>query len=126
MTCRGHPAIVIDTPISKHLAVLSTMRLLGLGIVKRVKHRCPIERSLRCPVHALWERQAGRFQDRRRNIRHVSKLGADFSLSFDARGPMDNDTVGGAAIMGRYLLGPLERSVAGPGPANGIVGERGR
>src|SRR6266496_5312869 len=53
----------------------------------------------------------------------MSELGADFSLSFNSRRPMDHDSVGSAAIMRCDLFGPLERSVAGPGPADRIMRE---
>src|SRR5882762_2461106 len=53
----------------------------------------------------------------------MSELGADFSLSFNSRRPIDHDTVGGSAVVRCDLLGPLERSVAGPCPANRIMWE---
>src|SRR6266513_1646891 len=54
----------------------------------------------------------------------MSELGADFSLGFNSRRPMDHDSIGGAAIMRCDLFGPLERSVASPCPANGIMWKR--
>ena len=64
----GNPAIVIDAAITKHLEVLSSVRLLGLGIVEGIDHRSSIERSLRPSHSRFWERQTGRFQNRRRNV----------------------------------------------------------
>ena len=46
-------------------------------------------------------------------------------LRLDALRPVDDDAVGGAAVVRGDLLGPLEGSVAGPGPADGVVGEGG-
>src|SRR5438128_2157867 len=126
MTSTRHPAVVIDAAISKHFEILSRVRLSGLRIVERINHRGPIKRPLRCSVHALGERQAGGLQYSRRNVRDMSELGADFSLGFNSRWPMYNYTVRGSAVMRRDLLGPLERSVAGPRPANRIMRERAR
>ena len=56
----------------------------------------------------------------------MSELGADFSFGFDSRRPMDHHTVGGSAVVGCDLFGPLERRIAGPGPANRIMWERAR
>src|SRR5438876_5872874 len=126
MTSAGGPAIVIDAAITKHLEILSDVRLLGLRIVEGINHRGPIKRPLRCPVHALGERQAGGLQYSRGNIRDMSELGADFSLGFNPRWPMYNYTVRSSAIVRCDLLGPLERSVAGPCPANRIMREGAR
>src|SRR5439155_22238475 len=54
----------------------------------------------------------------------MSELGADFSLGFNSRRPMDHDAIRGSTIMGCDLLGPLERCVARPGPANRIMRKR--
>src|SRR6266536_3232075 len=126
MTSTGDPAIVIDAAITKHFEILSGVRLLSLGIVEGINHRGPIKRPLRCPVHALGERQAGGLQYSRGNIRDMSELGADFSLGFNPRWPMYNYTVRSSAVVRCDLLGPLERSVARPRPANRIMREGAR
>src|SRR5205809_146585 len=126
MAGAGHPAIVIDAAITKHLEILSGMRLLGLRIVEGINHRGPIKRPLRCPVHALGERQAGGLQYSRGNIRDMSELRADFSLDINPRWPMYNYTVRSSAIVRCDLLGPLEWSVAGPRPTNRIMREGAR
>src|SRR5438132_14247797 len=66
------------------------------------------------------------FQNRRRDIRDMSELGADFSFGFDSRRPVYNYTVRGSAVVRCDLLGPLEWSVAGPCPANRIMREGAR
>src|SRR5207302_548590 len=53
----------------------------------------------------------------------MSELGADFSLGFNSRGPMDHDSISSAAVMRSDLLGPLKWSIAGPGPADRIMRE---
>src|SRR5437867_8284758 len=126
MASTGDPAIVIDAAITKHFEILSRVRLPGLRIVEGINHRGPIKRQLRCPVHALGERQAGSLQYSRGNIRDMSELGADFSFGFNSRWPMYNYTVRGSAVMRRDLLGPLERSVPSPRPANCMMRERAR
>src|SRR5512132_1034365 len=109
MACAGHPAIVIDAAITKHLEILSGVCLLGLRIIEGMNHRGSIKRPLHCPVHALGERQAGGLQYSRRNIRDMSKLGADFSLGFNPRRPMYNYAVRSSAVVRCDLFGPLER-----------------
>src|ERR1700757_2038897 len=98
------PAIMIDAAVSKHLEVLSCVRLLGLWIVEGINHRCSIETSLRCPVDALGKWQPRGFQYSRRNIRDMSELRTNLSLGVDARRPMNHDTICRSAIMGRDLL----------------------
>src|SRR5437762_5479237 len=99
MASTGDPAIVIDAAITKHFEILSGVRLLGLRIVEGINHRGPIKRPLRCPVHALGERQPGSLQYSRDNIRYMSELGADFSLGFNPRRPMYIYTVRSSAIL---------------------------
>ena len=58
----------------------------------------------------------------------VTCVNCERNLPFgrDAIGPIEHDAVCGSAVMRSDLLGPLERSVAGPCPANRIMGERTR
>src|SRR6266487_7185631 len=126
MARASHPAIVIDAAISKHLEVLSSMRLLGIGIAKGINHRCSVERPLHGSIHTFRKRQTGRFQNRGSNVSNVSELRADFSLSFNARWPLDHDTIRGSAIVRRNLLRPLKWRVASPGPANCVMRKRAR
>src|SRR5213080_225293 len=126
MTSAGDPAVVIDAAITKHFEILSGVRLPGLRIVEGISHRGPIKSPLRCPVHALGERQAGGLQYSRGNIRDMSELGADFSPGFNPCWPMYNYTVRSSAVVRCDLLGPLERSVAGPRPTNRIMRESAR
>src|SRR6266704_7154663 len=121
MASTGDPAIVIDAAITKHLEILGGVRLLSLRSVEGINHRGPIKRPLRCPVHALGERQAGGLQYGRGNIVDMSELGADFSLGLNPHWPMYNYTVRSSAVVRCDLLGPLERSVAGPCPTNRIM-----
>src|SRR5882724_1103986 len=99
MTSTGDPAIVIDAAITKHFEILSGVRLVSLRIVEGINHRGPIKRPLRCPIHALGERQAGGLQYSRCNIRDMSELEADFSLSLNPRWPMYNYTVRSSAVV---------------------------
>src|SRR3954451_15495595 len=116
-----HPAVVIDAAITKHLKILSGVRLLGVRIVERVNHRGPIKRSLQRPVPGRREGQASSLQYRRGNIGDMSQLGANFALGLNSRGPMDHDGVSCATVMRSDLFSPLERSIAGPCPSNRIM-----
>src|SRR5882724_11585585 len=119
-----HPAIVIDAAIAKHLEILSRVCLLGFRIIEGVNHRSSIERPLHRSVDALWKRQTRGFQYGRRDVGYVSELGANFSIGFNSRRPMDHDSVSSAAVMRSDLLGPLKRRIARPCPTNGIMWER--
>src|SRR5437667_2056128 len=119
-----HPAIMIDATIAKHLEILSRVCFLRFGIVKGINHRCPIKGPLCRPVDALGEWQTDCFQHSRRNIGYVSKLGANFSLGFNSRRPMDNNSVSSAAVMRSDLFGPLKRRISRPCPTNGIMWKR--
>src|SRR5436305_11442456 len=121
MTRACHPAIVINSAVSKHLKILSRMCFLRFGIVERINHRRSVERSLRRSVDALGKRQADCLQYSRRNVSNMSELRADFSLGFDSRRPMDNDSVRSATGMRGDLLGQLKRRIASPSPANGVM-----
>src|SRR5580704_1642356 len=121
MARRGHPSVVIDASISEHLKVLCSMPLLSLGIVKGIDQRFPVERSLDRPVHALGKGKVRSFQDRRRNISYVGKLRTNLSFGFNAFRPVNHESVCGPAVMRGDLLGPLERSIARPRPANGVM-----
>ena len=67
-----------------------------------------------------------RFQRGRGDVDDVVELAADFALGFDALGPVHDHAVARAAEVAGDLLGPLERRVAGPGPADREVREGGR
>src|SRR5207245_3555471 len=121
MTRACHPAIVINSAVSKHLEILSRVCLLGFGIVEGINHRRSVERSLRRSVDALGKRQADCLQYSRRNVSNMSELRADFSLGFNSRRPMDNDSVRSAAVMRSDLLGPLKRRIASPCPTYSIM-----
>ena len=54
------------------------------------------------------------------------KLAADFALGFDPLGPVEHHAVARAAEVTGDLLGPLERRIARPCPADGEVRERRR
>src|SRR5205814_9104828 len=121
MTRACHPAIVINSTVSKHLEILSRVCLLGFGIVESINHRHSIERSLRRSVDALRKRQADCLQYSRRNVSNMSELRADFSLGFNSCRPMDHDSVCRATVMRSDLLGPLKRRITRPSPADSVM-----
>src|SRR5438128_8300811 len=117
------PAIMVNRAVTKHLEVLGSMTVLGFWIIEGINHRRPIERKLLSPVHHLRKRQTHCFQHGWGNIYHVTKLRPDLPFGFDSVGPMHDHSVAGATPMGSNLLGPLERSIQGMRPANGIMRE---
>src|SRR6478672_10285284 len=56
MTRRGHPSVMIDGSVAKHLEILRGVALFGFRVVEAIDHRRTVERSLHSPIHALRER----------------------------------------------------------------------
>src|SRR6266481_6451279 len=79
MARASDPAIVIDAAVSKHLEILSSMCLLCLRIVERVKHRCSVERPLNRSVDSLGERQTRGFEYSGRDIGNMGELRSNFA-----------------------------------------------
>ena len=77
-------------------------------------------------VHDLRLVDAGRFQDGRRDVNDVMELGPQLALGLDCLWPMDDQRVARAAEVRGDLLGPLERRVRRPGPADRHVRLGGR
>src|SRR5947208_17080655 len=72
MTRACHPAIVINSAVSKHLKILSRMCFFSFGIVERINNRRYAERTLRRSVDALRQRQAQCRQYSRRSVLNSS------------------------------------------------------
>src|SRR5881397_739374 len=123
MPCARDPAIMVNGAVTKHLEVLGCMPVLSFRIIKSINHRRSVKRKLLGAVHHLRKRQTRGLKHSRCNIYYVAKLWADLTFSFDSFGPMHYHSVAGAAPMRSNLLGPLERSIQGMRPANGIVRE---
>ena len=66
-------------------------------------------------------RQAGGFEDRRRDVDHVVELAADLALGLDPVGPVHDRAVARAAPVRRDLLGPLVGRVHRVRPAHRVV-----
>src|SRR6266513_5544978 len=121
MPCACNPAIMVNSPVTKHLKVLGRVPVFGFWVIKSINHRRSIERKLFCSIHHLWKGQTGRFQYSGSNINNVTKLRPDLPFGFDSFGPMHHHPVTGTTPMRSNLLGPLERSIQGMRPANRIV-----
>src|SRR5688500_2729052 len=117
----GKPAIVVDGPVAEDLEVLGGVAVRGLSVSEGIDHAHSFEWPLHCSVHALRLRQSRCLKDGRSYVDNVVPLRTHLVLSGDALGPVDNHSVAGAAVIGRNLLGPCERSVAGNRPACGEV-----
>ena len=66
-------------------------------------------------------RQAGGFEDRRRDVDDVMELAADLALGLDALRPVHDRAVARAAPVRRDLLGPLVGRIHRVRPADGVV-----
>ena len=118
-----HPTIVIDSPVAEHFKILCRMRRLCVCLIKCVNEGSSVEGPLFRSVNHFRERKTGGFQRSRGDIRDMRKLGTDFTLSFDAFGPVHHHAIARSAKMRCDLLGPLERSVARPCPTDRIMGK---
>ena len=118
----GQPAVVVDGAVAEDLEVLG---LVPAPSPWRRQTCRPCSRlrsgSGRRPVHPLRLGQAGRFEDRRRDVDDVMPLRPHFALGLDALGPVDDHAVAGAAVTAGDLLRPGERRVPRHGPAGGVV-----
>ena len=121
--CLRHrgPALVVDAAVAEHLEVLRLVPLGRLGVVEGVEHADAFDRVLLDAVHRDRLGQAGRLEDRRRDVDHVVELRADLALGLDALGPVDDGAVARAAPVRGDLLGPLVGRVHGVRPAHGVV-----
>ena len=113
-TCK--PAILIQRTVTEHLEVLNRVTLRRIGVIQAIHQARTCHRLLNRPVHTGWLWQAGRFENRGRNIDHVRELAADLALALDALRPVDHHAVTGAAKVRGNLLGPLEGRVKGDCP----------
>ena len=115
------PTLEVDAPVAEHLEVLQVVTLGGLGLVEGVQHAGALHRRLLHPVHHRRLGQAGRLQDRRCHVDHMSELRTQTAGLLDPVGPVHDRAVAGATPVRRHLLGPLEGRVHRPGPADGVV-----
>ena len=97
MLVTGCPAFVVDTAVDEHLKVLGLMLVGSTRIVEGVKHADALNRLLLYAVHKNRLRQTGGLQHRGCDVNHVMKLAADFTLSLDSLGPVNDCTLAGAA-----------------------------
>ena len=117
----GQPAVVVDGAVAEDLEVLGRVPARRLGVREGVGQAHAFDGRLRRPVHALRLGQAGRLQDRRRDVDDVVPLRAHLALRRDALGPVDHHPVAGAAVARGDLLRPGEGRVARDGPPGGVV-----
>ena len=115
------PPLVVDAAVAEHLEVLRLVPLGRLGVVERVEHAEAFERRLLHAVDDRRMRQAGGFEDRRRDVDHVMELAADLALRLDAVRPVHDRAVARAAPVRRDLLGPLIGRIHRVCPAHRVV-----
>ena len=116
------PAVEPDAPVAAHLEVLDFLaaRLVGAG--ERVAERGAADRHLFAPAVGVLGCDAARLVDGRRDVVDVVELVAEFATDIaKALGPVHDERHMHATFVG-VLLVPLERRVAGLGPAPRVVG----
>ena len=125
VTGDGLPAVDPDAAMPKHLEVLGFLGRLGSGIREGIGEALPADRKL--AVSGVLIRRGGvdSFQDCRQYVADVVELPANAAPLGNASGPMRDHRYANASAVG-VLLVPLQRRVAGLGPAPGIVGRTAR
>ena len=117
----GHPAVVEDRAVGRHLEVLGRVPRWDLRVVERVDHADAFHRLLRYAVEQPWGLNVGGLQDRRHDVNDVVELGSHFTAGLDPLRPANGQPVPRAAQVRRDLLGPLKRGIHRVGPANRVV-----
>ena len=115
------PAVLVHPVVAEALEVLPRVALLGLGVGERVGEAGALDRPLLDPVHAHGLGDPRDLEDRRGEVDAVSELLPQPASVLDPPRPRDHHRVAGAAEVAGQLLAPLERGIAGPAPAGGIV-----
>lgn len=115
------PALVVDPAVAEHLEVLRGVPLRGPRLVEGVGERDAVERRLLDPVDRLGEGDACHVEERRQDVVDVMPLVSHLAARPDARGPVHDQPVARAAVVGGHLLGPLVRRVHRDRPARGVV-----
>ncbi len=113
----GEPAVGVDGAVAEHLEVLRRVALRRLRVVERVDHAHALDRRLHGAVDALRLGQTGSLEHRRGDVDDVGELRAHPALVLDPLRPAHDHAIAGAAEVGRHLLRPRERRVAGDRPA---------
>ena len=107
--------------MGKNLEILRVPRRGDLCVVERVGHADSLDWLLRNPVDGGGLLDCGHVKQCRDDVDHMVPLRPDASLVPDARRPRDDHPVGGAAVMRRDRLDPLERGIHGVRPTDRIV-----
>src|SRR6516165_587744 len=118
--CVGVPAIMIDAAVAEHLEILGRApgRRIRARLVERVHRAHTFDWCLLDAVHYLGGLDLRRFEDGRHDVDHMVELGADAALVLDACGPGNRHALSSASEVRGNLLGPFERSVECPSPAD--------
>ena len=119
----GHrlPPLGHDAPVAHHLVVLGSFGRGGVGGGQGVGHRGAADGHLRGAAVDVGGRHAEQLVDGGHDVVHVVELVAQAAGVVDAGRPVDDEGDVDPALVG-VLLVPLERRVAGLGPAPRVVG----
>ena len=115
------PSVGDDRPVAEHLVVLHQLGCGSSRIVERVPHRLSADRHLLVAAVDVRGGDPEEVVDRGDDVVDVVELVADGSSVGDLGRPVDDEGHVDPALMG-VLLVPLERGVAGLGPAPRVVG----
>ena len=94
----GQPAVLVDRAIAEDFEVLRGVSARSLGVGERIGQAHAFDRSLDRSIDALRLGQAGRFQNRRRDVDDMVPLRTQLALRGDALGPVDHHPIAGAAV----------------------------
>ena len=124
----GHrrPALVVDPAVAVHLEVLRGVALRRVGLVEAVAERRALDRVLRDAVDRGGVGQSGCLEHGGGDVDDVVPLVAQLAPGGDAGGPVHDQAVARAAVVGGDLLGPLVGRVHRQRPADVVVRVGGR
>src|SRR5262245_53598055 len=123
MPAAGHPAVGVHCAIAQHFEVLPGARAgqLFRATSKGVGEARALDRALDIAVYLARLGDANHLHQRWHDVDTVVELRSRLAMVLDDLRPGDEHGVARATEMGSDLLGPLERRVAGPGPADRVV-----
>src|SRR6185437_1381605 len=121
MAATGNPSLIVNGSIAKHFEILDGACAVRVRLIKAVGHADALDWPLGNTVHDCRLSDTNHFEDCGQHVNHVMELEACGTGIGNASRPTDDQCVSGCAEVGRNLLDPLERCIAGPRPPHGEV-----
>lgn len=116
----GAPAVVVDRSVAEHLEILGDVAVFRLPLVKGMSKAHALDGRLGDAADFRRRLDLQGVQYRRQQIDGVSVLRADFPFCLDTLWPMHDERIADTSAVG-FPLPALERGVARPGPAPGVM-----